>query len=134
MDSNQGISQANSLLRSAHAIATRKGLNTNWDAFLKQVDKELRAQHELKEDADEQAVLRATVTSKPFKRPPVGGDGNELHTEILEQFKDQLLIVLIKRLGTNADIPVAEMDDTYMDLLSFAVRDNTFCFELSKKE
>jgi len=37
-------SEANSLLRSAHAIAERKGKDTNWDAFIKNLEVELAKQ------------------------------------------------------------------------------------------
>lgn len=37
--------QANSLLRSAKSIAERKGVETNWEAFEGQVDKELKLEH-----------------------------------------------------------------------------------------
>jgi len=39
--------KANSVLRSAHEIALRKGKDTNWDAFLKTVEKELTREHKL---------------------------------------------------------------------------------------
>ncbi len=56
------------------------------------------------------------------------------HAEFLENFKDQLLIVLMKRLGNKISIPLKEVDDTGQDLLSFKVVDKVFHFELSKKE
>lgn len=55
------------------------------------------------------------------------------HAAVLDDFKDQLLIVFLKRLGGKVTIPVAEVDDTGGDLLSFAVRDRNFVFELRKK-
>lgn len=59
-----------------------------------------------------------------------------LHAQVLDDFKDQLLIMLIKRLADKngvLEIPVAETDATGGDLLSFAVRDRTFVFQLGRK-
>jgi hypothetical protein len=57
------------------------------------------------------------------------------HAAVLDDFKDQLLIVLMKRLAVDGKvrIPVAEVDDTGGDLLAFAIRDGVFIFELRKK-
>jgi hypothetical protein len=57
-----------------------------------------------------------------------------LHAAVVDDFKDQLLIVLIKRLGRKVSIPVAEVDDTGGDLLAFSVVDGVFNFELRKKQ
>lgn len=43
------------------------------------------------------------------------------HAEVLDDFKDQLLIVLVKRLGGIVSIPVAEADDTGQDTLVFNI-------------
>ena len=60
------------------------------------------------------------------------------HAAMLDDFKDQLLIVLVKRLARDGvlEVPVAEVDDTGQDLLAFALRErNTvFRFELRKKQ
>lgn len=61
------------------------------------------------------------------------------HAAAMENFRDQLLIVLVKRLlkMTNKNrlrIPVAETDDTGQDLLLFAIRDGDFIFEVRKKQ
>lgn len=54
---------------------------------------------------------------------------------VMDDLKDQLIIVLVKRLGNRVDIPVAEMDDTSMDLLSLRIsEDKVFTFIASKKE
>ncbi len=66
----------------------------------------------------------------------------DLHADVLENFRDQLLIVLIKRLADkdgNLVIPVAETDDTGKDLLAFSVQDAgtpqvAFHFQLQKKQ
>ncbi|HZR02404.1 MAG TPA: hypothetical protein VFA81_04425 [Burkholderiales bacterium] len=57
------------------------------------------------------------------------------HHDVLENFRDQLMIVLLKRLAVNGavDIPVAEVDATGHDIVMFAVRDGVFHFELKKK-
>lgn len=55
------------------------------------------------------------------------------HAEVLDDFKDQLLIVLLKRLGGKVSIPVAEVDDTQMDQLSFSVRHGVFHFVHTRK-
>lgn len=57
-----------------------------------------------------------------------------LHAAVLDDFKDQLLLVLIKRLGSPLVIPIAEVDDTSQDLLAFKVEGKAFHFELRKKE
>lgn len=61
------------------------------------------------------------------------------HAAVMENFRDQLLIVLVKRIlkMTRKDrlrIPVAETDDTGNDLLLFAVRNGDFVFEVRKKQ
>lgn len=57
------------------------------------------------------------------------------HAAALDDMKDQLLIVLIKRLGGKVTIPVAEIDGTGSDLLAFSVDPvaRTFRFVASKK-
>lgn len=60
------------------------------------------------------------------------------HAALLDDFKDQLLLVLMKRLvGRDGvlEIPVAEVDDTGGDLLAFSVDPDTkvFHFELRRK-
>jgi hypothetical protein len=56
------------------------------------------------------------------------------HAQVMDDFKDQLLIVFLKRLGGKVSIPVAEVDDTGQDILSFRIDENmVFHFEASKK-
>lgn len=60
------------------------------------------------------------------------------HTAMLDDFKDQLLIVLIKRLANakgELPIPVAEVDDTGQDMLAFRIdfETRTFHFQIEKK-
>lgn len=59
--------------------------------------------------------------------------GAGLHADVIDNFKDQLLIVLLKRLGGKVSIPVAEVDDTGMDIVSMSVENRTFHFEVGKK-
>ena len=59
---------------------------------------------------------------------------NPEHAALLDDLKDQLLIVFLKRLGGRVEIPVQELDDTGMDLLSFRVdAHGLFHFALSRK-
>lgn len=62
--------------------------------------------------------------------------GAGLHADVLDDFKDQLLVVLLKRLAKKGrvSIPVSEVDDTGGDLVSFSVRDGVFNFIVSKKQ
>jgi hypothetical protein len=55
------------------------------------------------------------------------------HAAVLDDFKDQLLIVLIKALGGHVKIPVAQCDNTGQDILYMAVVDRVFEFEVRKK-
>jgi hypothetical protein len=60
--------EANELLRSAHEIACRKGENTNWEAFKRNLEAELVKQAGGHIDAaDEQTILRATCTPKTYR-------------------------------------------------------------------
>lgn len=64
--------------------------------------------------------------------------GATIHADVLDDLKDQLMVVFLKRLkamGHSLDFPVAEIDDTGRDLVSFQVDPVTrnFHFELSKK-
>lgn len=61
-------------------------------------------------------------------------EGNPIHAAMLDDFKDQLLIMFLKRLGGVVDIPLNEVNDTGQDLLSFSVdEDKVFHFILTKK-
>lgn len=55
------------------------------------------------------------------------------HAAAIENLKEQLLIVFLKRLGGDVSIPVAEVDDTSQDLFAFSVRDGVFHFEVRRK-
>jgi hypothetical protein len=61
--------------------------------------------------------------------------GNATHADLVDDLKEQLLIVFLKRLGGSADIPCAEVDDTQHDLFSFSVDEHrVFHFEIRKKQ
>jgi len=61
------------------------------------------------------------------------GDAPE-HAQMLDDMKDQLLIVLFNRLGGKVDIPATEINDTGQFLCSMSVSENgIFHFEVSKK-
>lgn len=58
-----------------------------------------------------------------------------LHAALLDDLKDQILIVLLKRLGGTVTLPVAEVDDTGQDLVLFSIdtEAQTFRFEVRRK-
>jgi len=65
------IPEYNQLLRSAYQIAKRKGADTNWEAFEKSLEKELLLEAGLSDETiDEQPILRATCTARPYKSYP----------------------------------------------------------------
>lgn len=76
------------------------------------------------------------------KKFPRGTDlarflGSKEHADVIDAFKEQLLIVFLKRLvdkDGRFTVSVAEVDDTYQDMLYLAVRDGIFYFELRKKD
>jgi hypothetical protein len=51
----------------------------------------------------------------------------------LQRFKDQLLIVLLKRLGGEVTIPIAEVDATGNDLMAFELVGAEFRLTLRQK-
>jgi len=56
------------------------------------------------------------------------------HAAVMDNFKDQLLIVFLKRLGGKISIPVSEVDDTGQDTLAFQIDEHqVFHFETRKK-
>jgi len=53
---------------------------------------------------------------------------------LLHNMKDQLLIVMINRLGGSVDIPVSEIDDSGEFICMMRIDNgNSFHFEVSKK-
>jgi hypothetical protein len=58
------------------------------------------------------------------------------HAALIDNLKDQLLIVFLKRLKAKGDdlrFHVSEVDDTGQDMLAFNVVNGTFNFELKRK-
>ena len=56
------------------------------------------------------------------------------HAAVMDDFKDQLLIVFLRRLGGALSIPVSEIDDTGQQILSFAIDERrVFHFQLTRK-
>lgn len=55
------------------------------------------------------------------------------HAAAIDELKDQLLIVFLRRLGGAVTIPVAEIDDTGGYVMAFNVVDGVFNFELRRK-
>lgn len=67
-------------------------------------------------------------------------DSAPAHAALIDEFKEQLLIVAMKRLAALGDdlvFPLAEVDDTSQDMLAFAIADDngrkSFRFTLRKK-
>lgn len=60
-----------------------------------------------------------------------------VHAALLGDFKDQFIIVALKRLqrlGDDLVFPVSEVDDTSQDMLAFRIDEQkNFVFVLSKK-
>lgn len=60
------------------------------------------------------------------------------HAAVMDDFKDQLLIVFLKRiqeLGGSLSFPVAEVDDTGQDTLALRVDEHrVFHFEIGRKQ
>lgn len=58
------------------------------------------------------------------------------HAQLIDDLKDQLLIVFLRRLGRRVVIPCAEIDSTGSDVFKLAVDPTTrnFTFELERKQ
>jgi len=59
--------------------------------------------------------------------------GATIHADVIEAFKEQLLIVFLNRLGGTVSVPVAEVDATGSYTLSFNVVDGVFNFQIGRK-
>jgi hypothetical protein len=57
-----------------------------------------------------------------------------LHTALLDNFKDQLFIVMLNRLGGQVSIPVEAVDDTGGFVVVMSVNDRVFNFRVEKKQ
>ena len=60
--------------------------------------------------------------------------GAEIHADVIDDFKDQLLIAFLRRLGGKVSIPVKEVDETGRFICSFNVVDGAFNFILTEKQ
>lgn len=83
-------------------------------------------------------VMRGGLLLRPAK--PMGSGtaaaaaDAPVHAALINDMKEQLLIVFLRRLGRMVSIPASEIDDTGGELLAFKVDDRcTFHFELQKK-
>ncbi len=56
------------------------------------------------------------------------------HAKALDDFKDQLLIVLVNRLGGKVSIPLIEVDSTGSYNASFNIDNGAFNFTVNKKQ
>lgn len=56
-----------------------------------------------------------------------------IHAQVLDDFKDQLLIAMVYKAGGKYSISVADVDATGGWVLEFAVRDNMFHFSTKRK-
>lgn len=62
--------------------------------------------------------------------------GATIHADVIDNLKDQLLLVLIERLGGDITIPVAEVDNTGGKLLNMSIDPEMreFHFTLGRKQ
>lgn len=56
------------------------------------------------------------------------------HAQVMDDFKDQLLLVMVKRLGGKVSIPVEEADETGRYVLKMNIIDRIFNFTLEQKQ
>lgn len=56
------------------------------------------------------------------------------HAQAIDDFKDQLLLVLLRRLGGNVRISVSECDDTGGLVAHMSVKDGVFHFVVKPKQ
>jgi len=59
--------------------------------------------------------------------------GATIHADVIDAFKEQLLIVFLNRLGGQVSVPVAEVDATGSYTMSFNVVDGVFNFQIGRK-
>jgi len=57
-----------------------------------------------------------------------------LHAQVLENFRDQLLIALLRRNGPIVTVPIAEVDETGGYVVLMSVADGNFNFEVRRKQ
>jgi hypothetical protein len=87
-----------------------------------------------------QTALFGAYAKRVRPHSPIRFDGIDLakplapeHAALIDDLKDQLLIVFMKRLGSKVSISVSEIDDTSQDTLSFKVVNGIFHFVVGKK-
>ena len=54
--------------------------------------------------------------------------------DVIDDFKDQLLIAFLRRLGSKVTIPVQEVDETGRYVCSFNIENGAFNFVLTEKQ
>jgi len=59
--------------------------------------------------------------------------GAGIHADVIDAFKEQLLIVFLNRLGGAVSVPVSEVDGTGGYTMSFNVVDGDFNFKVGRK-
>ena len=60
--------------------------------------------------------------------------GAGIQADVIDDFKDQLLIAFLRRLGSRVTIPVQEVDETGRFICSFNLENGAFNFELTEKQ
>lgn len=56
------------------------------------------------------------------------------HAQALENFRDQLLIALLQRLGPKVSVPISEVDATGGFVVAMRIEDGAFHFEVRQKQ
>jgi hypothetical protein len=59
--------------------------------------------------------------------------GATIHADVIDAFKEQLLIVFLNRLGGRVSVPVCEVDATGGFVVSLNVVDGVFNFVVERK-
>lgn len=73
------------------------------------------------------------IETAKANREAVAAD-SPIHAEVIDAFKEQLLIAFMNRLGGKVSIPVKEIDETGRYVMSFQIVDGNFNFTLAKKQ
>ncbi len=73
------------------------------------------------------------IEAAKANREAVAAD-SPIHAEVIDAFKEQLLIAFMNRLGGKVSIPVKEIDETGRYVMSFQIVDGNFNFTLAKKQ
>ena len=60
--------------------------------------------------------------------------GAGLHADVIDDFKDQLLIALLRRLGNKVTVQVQEVDETGRFVCAFSIENGAFNFTLTEKQ